>query len=466
MKIPILSGIYTDADGNFLVSYPRNLNPVVKETGINQGYLRPSEGIIEEVIDLSGVSNGAIDWNGVHYRMMGSKLIKINEDKTTQEIFNTYANKRTRLNYSFDYLSFSNNGNLYLYDGTATQQITDPDLGTVIDHVWIDGYFLFTDGEFLGVTELNDPFSVLPTKYGSSELDPDPIKAVLILRNEPYALNRYTIEAFRNVGGTGFPFVRISGAQILKGTVGTFACTVFDEYLAFVGSGRNESPSVYLSSAGSYQKIGTEEIDKLLKNYTEAELADVVVEARLDEDHKYLYIHLPDQSVVYDLGMSLKASRPVWFFLTSGVGKNKYRSRDMLWIYNKWYTGDTLKFSVGSLTESLSSHWGVKCDWEFSTLFIYNDGKKAIVHDLELVCLSGRSQTTDDATVSTQYSTDGLIFSTEKAIRAGNRGQYDKRLKWYHQGMLSNYRLQRFKGTSDSHLTISRLEANIEGLAW
>jgi hypothetical protein len=32
-------------------------------------------------------------------------------------------------------------------------------------------------------------------KYGSSEVDPDPVKALLKVRNEVYALNRHTIEA-------------------------------------------------------------------------------------------------------------------------------------------------------------------------------------------------------------------------------------------------------------------------------
>ncbi len=87
----------------------------------------------------------------------------------------------------------------------------------------MDGYFLSTDGEFLIVTELNDPTQVNPLKYGSSEADPDPVNAVLKLRNEVYAINRNTIEVFDNAGGDLFPFQRIEGAQIQKGAIGTFA---------------------------------------------------------------------------------------------------------------------------------------------------------------------------------------------------------------------------------------------------
>lgn len=72
-------------------------------------------------------------------------------------------------------------------------------------------------------------------------MDPDPIKAVLKLRNEVYAVNRYTVEVFSNVGGSGFPFQRISGAQVTRGAVGTHAATVFQESIAFVGGGNTKA---------------------------------------------------------------------------------------------------------------------------------------------------------------------------------------------------------------------------------
>ena len=108
----------------------------------------------------------------------------------------------------------------------------------VVDVRWIDGYFLITDGENLIVTELNDPTQINPIKYGSSEVDPDPIQAILKLRNEAWAINRNTIEVFDNVGGQYFPYQRIDGAHITKGTIGTHACCVFMDSVAFLGNGR------------------------------------------------------------------------------------------------------------------------------------------------------------------------------------------------------------------------------------
>jgi ATP-binding cassette subfamily F protein 3 len=89
-------------------------------------------------------------------------------------------------------------------------------------------------------------------------------------------MNRYTIEVFDNTGSTGFPFQRISGAQIQKGTVGTFACCVYMDAIAFIGGGRNESPGIYVGANGNAQKISTREIEEVLQEYTEAELRTVL----------------------------------------------------------------------------------------------------------------------------------------------------------------------------------------------
>jgi hypothetical protein len=189
----------------------------------------------------------------------------------------------------------------------------------VLDVVWVDGYFMTTDGEFIIVTELLDPYAVNPLKYGSSEIDPDPVVALVKLRNEIYALNRHTIEVFDNVGGNLFPFQRIEGAQIQKGCIGTQACCVFVQTIAFLGSGRNESPGIFLGVNAQASKISTMEVDEILTNYTEVQLATVKLEARNDRNHQHLYVHLPNQTLVYDYTATQATNIPVWFILSTST---------------------------------------------------------------------------------------------------------------------------------------------------
>lgn len=462
MQIPILNGIYTDEAADFRTSYPRNMVPVPKGNGISTGYLRPAEGI-DFLADGLGVDRGGVNWGSVCYRAQGTSLVRVDADGTPTSLGSIGGSNQVTFDYSFDRLAVASNGRLFYWDGSTFQQVTDPDLGTVIDVLWVDGYFMTTDGENLVVTELNDPFAVNPLKYGSSEADPDPVKALIKVRNEPHALNRYTIEAFDNIGGTGFPFQRIDGAQIQRGTIGTHTCCLFLENLAFMGGGRNESIAVWVGSGGQSSKISTREIDQILATYSEAELYVAVMEPRVDLGHQHLYIHLPDQTLVYDGAASAIVGEPVWFTLTTGIAaKGQYRARNFVWCYDKWLVGDPSAARVGAMSTAHANHWGELNTWEFGTVVIYNESRGAIFHEVELVCLAGRMELGVDSRLSTSYSKDGETWSQPKYVRIGTQGQRNKRLMWLQQGAMRNWRIQRFQGTSDAQLAVARLETRIE----
>lgn len=464
-QIPILNGIYTDNGPDIRTAYPVNLIPVPTTSGISAGYLRPADGIVTFGTG-PGIDRGGINWRGECYRVMGTKLVKVSSSGSVSVLGDVGGSGLVTFDYSFDRLAVASSGSLYYWDETTLTLVTDVDLGTVIDVVWVDGYFMTTDGESLIVTELNDPTQVNPLKYGSSEADPDPVVALLKVRNEVYALNRNTIEVFDNVGGDFFPFARIEGAQIMKGCVGTFACTVYLDAVAFLGSGRNETISVFLGANSGTVKIATREIEQLLKSYTEAELATVKMEAKADDGHQHLWIHLPDRTIVYDAAASAALGQPVWFMLTSGIlSFSEYRAKNLVWCYDKWLVGDTASVNHGYLDDTISSQYGAITRWEFGTLILYNDGRGAIIYDLELVGLTGRVAFGLNPQISTSYSLDGQTYSQDNYIRVGAQGDRSKRLRWFRQGAMRNWRIQRFRGDSQAHATFLRLEAAIEPLA-
>jgi len=465
MQVPILNGIYTDTAGDFRVEYPRNMVPVILNTGISAGYFRPADGIVS-LGTGPGIDRGAIEWEGLLYRVMGTKLVSISSTNVVTVIGDVGGTGQVTFDYSFDYLAIASGGNLFLYrPSTGLQQVTDPDLGTVIDVVWVDGYFMTTDGEFLIVTELNDPFSVNPLKYGSSEADPDPVVALLKVRNEVYALNRHTIEVFDNVGGSLFPFQRVEGAQVQRGTIGTHACCVFQESIAFIGGGRNEAPAVWLIAGSNAEKISSREVDLLLTEFTETQLSTVLMEARVDNGYRQLYIHLPNQTLVFDAASTTQAGSPVWFTLSTGlIGPAQYRAKNLVWAYNRWNVGNPVSTAFGYLTDTLSSHWGELNGWQFSTIIIYNESRGVIFHELELVALTGNTIFGQDPSIWTSYTEDGLTWSQERVCKAGKTGVRGKRLSWLQQGRMRQWRAQKFRGTSDAQLAVARLEARIEPL--
>lgn len=467
MQLQIINGIYTDNGPDVRVSYPVNLVPCAQSSGVSQGYLRPAEGIIS-FTQTPGIARGMIVYNGNLFGVFGSKLCSI----TNQGIVTIIGdvgndNLPVTLEYSFDNLAICSNGNLFYYNTTTgLNQVTDPDLGVSKSIVWIDGYFASTDGENIIVTELNDPTQVNPLKYGSSELDPDPIVAITKIRNELVAINRFTIEFFDNIGGDRFPFSRIKGAQITRGAIGHHAWTVMDDSIAFLGSGHNESVAIYVGQNAQTTKISTPEIDFLLKQYSDDELSRVVVETRNNINHTSLYIHLPDRTLVFDTDVSKTFQQPVWHVLTStSQDYSKYRANFFTWCYDKWFVSDTVNAQIGYMNEQIGEHFDTIVRWEFGTTMTYNEGRGAIFHSLELVSLTGRVNINTNPIISTSYSTDGLTWSQLRDIYAGQIGNRNKRLVWLRNGIMRNWRIQKFSGTSDAHLSFIRLEAQLEPLS-
>ena len=460
MQVPILSGIYADATGDFRTSYPVNLVPVAKAQGISEGYLRPGDGIVP-LGTGPDICRGAIVWDGTLYAVMGDDLVKVTPFGTTTTVGTIGGTGRVSMVYGFTHLAIATSGMLWLYDGATLTQNTDGDLGTVLDVAWVDGYFMTTDGANLVVTDITNPFSVNPLKYGSSEVNPDPIVGVVKVRNEIYAVNRNTIEVFDNQGGAGFPFGRITGAQIHKGAISAHLAVEFGAAVAFVGGGVDEPPSVWLGMNGSAVKLASEEIDMILEGYSEDVLASAWVSSRTERMAQTLYVHLPDCTLAYDASASAAMGTPVWYILKSGGG---WRVSAFAWFGDKWVVFDTDTPAIGTFSKAVSSHWGEHVDWQFSTPIIYS-GNRGIMHSLELVALPGNVAVGDNPTISAQYTVDGMTWSVPRYISAGKTGDRPKRFIWLQQGPIAHWRAQRFNGRSDAHLSAVRLEAAIEPMA-
>ena len=138
MQIPILNGIYTDEGPDFRTSYPRNMQPVPKQQGISNGYLRPAEGIVQ-IGTGPGPDRGGIVWNGVCYRVMGDSLVRVDADGTVTTLGPVSGSGQVSMDYSFDRLAIAAGGALFYSYGGAPVRVVDADLGEVLDVLWIDG---------------------------------------------------------------------------------------------------------------------------------------------------------------------------------------------------------------------------------------------------------------------------------------------------------------------------------------
>jgi hypothetical protein len=466
MQLPILSGVYSQKGPDFEASYPLNLVPNFQETSISEGYLRSAPGIDVFAVG-AGTDRGGYNWNGALYRVSGTTLLSVSSTGIATVIGDVGGSSRVSFASSFDRMGIGSNEQLWYYDGTTLSQVTDPDLGVVLDVVWQDGYFITTDGTNIVITELNDPTQVDPLAYGSAEADPDSILGLLTIRGELYVLGQRTIEVFYNTGvvtdAAPFPFQRQRGAQIDKGIVGTHAKCLFLDSFAFCGAARNEQPKIYVAGLGQATAISTRGIERMLAAV--ADPSTIVLEARNGDGANSLYVHLPDQTLVYDHEASQAAQTPVWYRLASGIYADQaYRARNFVYAYGQWHCGDIQSFNLGVLVDDNDNQFGDKTEWKFDCQLVYSQGKGGICHDLELVGFYGRATPGSEPIAFMSWTDDGVAWSQERAARTGFSGQRSLRVAWRRNGFFRQWRAFRFRGITGTPVSFSRLEANIEQL--
>jgi len=437
MQIPLLYGVGATEAAEFIQTVPLNLEPIILDNKISKGQLRQAWGTVPFAVG-PGVDRGGINWNGACYRVMGTSLVRVNADATIDTLGDVGGVDPCTFTYGFDRLAIRSDTNLYYWDGTALTQVTDEDLGTVIDLIWIDGFFMTTDGTYVVVTELSDPTSVKPLKYGSAEEDPDAVTGLIKFSDEAYVLGQYTIQVFQNVGGNGFPFAPVRGGTIPYGCVGPLAKTLFGGSFAFVGSAKNEALGVFMAGQGVATKISNREMDDALA--AAEDTVTIVLDNRVSKDEARLFVHLPTETWVFMLHASHKVGEPVWYRLQSGAG-NPYRLRHPVNVYGQTMVGDTQTSGLGTLSDTVSSQFGEAAQWQFDAGLLYNDAKGVIVHSVELVGLPGRG----NGTIFLSMTQDGETYSPERAL-SYTLGDRNKRLQWRPHTRFAQRMGLRFRG--------------------
>jgi hypothetical protein len=455
-KISINEGIYSDQNADYRTRWPLNYYPVAKQTGSNEGYLYPTPGITAVATPTgAGESRGA-QWNSrfnQHLRVTGNNLIRVESDGSSTVLGTIPGKGRVAMAHSFNSQVVVTNTRAYRYDGSTVAQITDPDLGVVYDCAWVDGFYVFTDGDAIVLSDLTNETAIDPLRFGSSEVFPDRINGIGIVQNEIVAFNRYTTEVFNNVGGTGFPFRRVETGMVPIGLVGTHAKVTYKGGYAFLGGGLNENISLWLYT-GTAQKLASRELEVVLADYTEAQLAVSTMDSYSDGVNDFLLINLPDRQIVYDVEMS------------KVLGIEAYHERTPnalhpVHAYGQWWVSNDDGL-LGRYDHTVGTEWGEKIERRFETRLIWGETQDFIVHRLELQGTYGRAPAGRNPAIAVSKTTNGLLYSRERWLNTGSRSEYDGRFVMRRLGKTRQSDAYRFRMFNDSRISINRLDMTLE----
>lgn len=408
VQIPLLKGTKGTPLGEFAETLPVNLEPVSIDSGISKGMLRSAMGA-NTIGTGPGLDRGGILYNGVCYRVMGTKLVTVSPVGAVTILADVGAGGPVGLTYGFGRLAIQSGVNLFYWDGATLTQVTDTDLGPCYDVAWMNQQFFSTDGQYIIAADITDPTNITATRYGSAESSPDAITGIIPLRNEMYVCGTETIEVQTYTGGEDFPLTASPGATIPIGVVGSRAKCAFSQTFAFVGAGRNHATAVWLAAEGTATKLSTRIVDDLIAKVRDQ--SNIQLEARVSRDEERLYVHLPTCSLVYLFRASQMAQTAVWYIVSSGLGDGRaYRARNAVLVDGVWIVGDTESNAIGVLTEGPTPN--------------------AI----------------GDPQVFMSTSVDSETWSIEKACSAGRSGDRNAKVSWRPHRRSSGYMNFRFRG--------------------
>jgi len=418
IKLPLIKGDRA-SDFDYRSNLPVNLTAVIRNIRGDQGYLLSHDGLTE-FASTSGVARGGTFNENFeeHYRVSGNFLESIAPDGTVTNLGVLPGDSVCSLANSFNTQAILSDGRLFYWDGNALNQVLDPDLGVPIDITWFKGIYVMTDGEFLFHTDIDNESSISPLKYSSSEFSSDKILAVARDdHNKIIAFNRYSTEYFYfdpNVPSGTSVLRNIDGAANKIGIVGTHCQTLLDGSFFLLGGRKEESPSIHILNSGQVTTVATREIDQILSNYTESELANAYLESRVADRDKFLIVHLEKETLLYNHTIAQKYGLDAaWSYVKTEVECDEpWRAKFGVFDprISKWVYGDIKENKLGYLDDNSAAQYenDVEC---ICYSPIVSGLETYSINQFEIDTIAGYA--TSNFTSAFSLSYDGVTYGTE-----------------------------------------------------
>jgi len=445
---------------------PENMYGVHRPMFGAQGYMVQHPGLRRYGL-IAGDSRGAV-WNDRkrdHYRVAGAQFLVIDENGVSQLFGEILETGPVAMPYSFNTQAVIGGGEFFLFSTeTGFNKVTDPDVGVPIDGEWASGLYVLTDGEFLYHTELDDETSIEPIKFDSAEFLPDGIKGLALSQdNTLIVFGGLSTEYFRfNPNTTGFLFQRIELKALKIGLTATHAKVELNERWYIMGRHEEGSIGIYVIGVGSTKLVSTREIDKAIAEHTEDELANTVLEARIENGYSFLILHLPNRTFLFNktlaekIGLEKGGLDNAWSILSTGVASDR-RWRGIHGIFEprlgKWVYGDREVNLIAILDEKITTHFDEKTEWVLHTPLIYLDS--ASLDEVEIEILPGHT-VSEDAVIFLSITRDGVTHGPDAIQMTGQPGEFTKRFILWALGYINGKFSIKLRGSSESRTAISR----------
>ncbi|HHZ71042.1 MAG TPA: hypothetical protein EYN67_08425 [Flavobacteriales bacterium] len=462
--ISLLRGDKVDNNTDYRDSLPVNYYAVLRDIYGIKGYFLNFYGLTS-VGNGQGKSRGSIwvarpTFEG-HYRVSGTSLIKIESNGSITVLGDIPGSDQVSLTYSLNNLAIVADKRLYYYNPTdGLRQITDTDIGDIIDIVWADFRFIATDGEFLFQSNIANEEEYEPLDFVGSDFQPDKIWGVgLNEDNELIAFGAFTTEYFFNAGTDNFSYVRIPLKAVKSGIVGTHCKIEYKDQWFSLSRRANTQPQFTIIQSGSSDSITSREIEKVLGEYTDEQLSTVTLDFFVKDSIVWFIAHLPNETLAFNYTLSKAFGVDyAWSILKSDVvGDKTFRAKDFTYDPNKseWIGGDKATNDLGFLDDSVCTQYGNIVEGLLYTPDI--DLESLSINKIEIETIPGIAPD-NDATVFISRSDDLRVDGSEWTAIYGDNLNYNQRFIIRRMGYVRNKVSFRLRTASRARMSFAKFD--------
>lgn len=322
--------------------------------------------------------------------------------------------------------------------GTVTA-ITDPDFLPASGVTVIDGYFVFgkLDSTEFFLSAINDPLSYNALDFASAEGAPDNIVAPVRVGRDLWLFGDRTTEVWSNTGATDFPFLRVSGGFVSRGTAARFSVATRLGAVTWLGDDR----VVYTANGITPTRISTHAIEQAIGGYTRVD--DAVAWIYEQEGHAFYVLSFPDagDTWVYDFASGLWHER-------ESEGEGLWRAWLGVPFAGAVIAGDAATGSLWRVDPTYAYEGTAQIIRVATGTSYHAEGKKVAFTRLAAEFETGVGLVTGQGSNPQAWlawsSDGGRTWSNDAAVSLGRMGEYRARVEWRRLGMARDrvFRLQ------------------------
>jgi len=478
-KIPIsIAGPYYESDtkkvnAQTAINWYPEVDNIQGKTAISMAPT-PGTSFVKSV--GTGPHRGATKFKNNAYFVSGNELIKMDTLENTTSIGN--------IDTSSGLVSMATNGVLggqlmlvdgedgWIYNESTLAKITDADFPAnpvMVDYM--DSFFIciFKNSPKFYISDVADGTAWDALDFATAERDPDNIVAVAVHGRNLWLIGETTTEVWTNTGGE-FPFEPYRNGFSEIGTMSRWSVAKSHEGLIWLANDNWGNAHIVKSDGVGTKVISNAAVEHEFDGYST--LLDARAFVFQQEGHTFYQITFPSENVTWVCDLSQPNSDLAWHKRRTG-STGRHLAETHIYYNNTHYIG------------SYASSNLLKLDYDVHTDYFNNvitpifrertgthlhsgNNNRVVYYDFELEINSGKGLTSgqgSDPILEVNWSDDGgNTWSNTRHLKAGKKGEYNKRLLLHHLGS-SRDRIFRVKQSDPVPIFLLAAYANIEELA-